>query len=135
MSDENPRYIIAQHNSEPAPPEYMYYAGISGSASKGTDPIALATAAKDQVLWNDNRQSARQLRSLTSVVSAFIALENLGFEDLRLFKITLNYEAVDALEFKELVTKQRVREIMTKLDEKDANYLKKIGVLDLTIVT
>ena len=135
MSDDTPRYIIAQHNSEPAPPEYMYYSGISHSTSKGTADIALQSCGKEQVLWDDDRRSAKKLHTMDAAVSAYISLENLGFENLRLFEITLNYGPVDILEFKGLVTEARVREIISKLDEKDAEYLERIGVLDLTIVT
>lgn len=135
MSEKYLRYVIAQHNSEPAPPEYMYYAGISHNMSKGTDDVALENCAKDQVMWDDDKRSARQLRSLSSTIRAFIALENLGFENLRLFKVTMNYEPVNTVEFRETVKKERVRDIMSKMDEKDTKYLKEIGVLDLTIVT
>lgn len=130
-----PRYIIAEHNSEPAPPEYMYYVGVSHNLNKGYDETALEECTKDQVLWDDDRSSARQLRSLSSVLSAYIALVNLGFENLRIFKVTLNYEPADTATINNLVKKQRIREIVSKIDENDANYLREVGVLDLTIVT
>lgn len=135
MSDEYPRYIIAQHNSEPAPPEYMYYCGVSLNTGKGTTEVALATCDKDQVMWDDNRRSARQLRSLQDAVDAFAFLETFGFENLRVFKVTLLYEPTDVSEFEHLAKVRRVTDIINQMDVKDAQYLKEIGVLDLTNVT
>ena len=129
------RYIIAQHNSEPAPPEYMYYCGVSVRNKGIAETNLREVAKKEHVMWDDDRSSARQLRSLSGTIDAYISLENLGFENLRIFKITLKYEQVDISEFKEAVKKERVREIINKLEISDASYLQEIGVLDLTHVT
>ena len=131
----NLRFIIAQKNIEPAPPEFEYYCGISTSYGKGTATAELETVkAASDILWDD-RSAARKFSSLSDIAAAVAALEKLGFENLRVFELVISYEPVDTDDINRLVRERRVNDIINQLSQDDIKYLRSVGVLHLTNVT
>ena len=127
----NLRYIIALRNFEPAPPEYEYYCGTKGTAGKHL----FNGATTEDIIWDDDRDAALKLLSEGSAADSYIALTELGYDGMIVYKVAQVYTPIDVEIFKALVAKNRVESILASMSGEDVDYLKKLGILDLTIVT
>lgn len=123
-------YIISIRNPEPAEPEYMYYCGAK-------PPISDIHACVDrsEVRWDPSASNGYKLRSFEATAETYRYLKQIGFEDVRVFKVVTALEPCDGAEFEKAAIKAKANEIVNMLEADDKEFLTKIGVLDLTIVT
>ncbi len=129
MSKE--KFIIGMKNTEPAPPEFLYFCGPSS-------PINCLSACVNEAetVWDTNPDSAHVFRTMEDVATGYDNLMQL-FPAQRLFiqARIVSYNTLSTEQFMDIIVQNRINNILGGLDKDDINYLREKGVLDLTIVT
>jgi len=121
------KYIIGIKNPEPAEPEFVYYCGLSHSTRD--DPA--------DILWSANIDGALLLMDMYDAAADCQLIIDSGYptDDIKVYEAEMHYALVDLDKIGELMAARRIDRILNLLDRDDINYLKSIGVLDLTNVT
>ena len=131
------KYIIGIRNSEPAPPEIEYYCGISQRGNKMSTDEIRQDKNSNNFIWVADPSAAAKLTTMDGVVEICQLLIDIGFEPdlLRVYEARMEYTPVDVEDLQHHIKVHKVTNIMDKLSHKEKDYLKQLGVLDLTNVT
>ena len=126
----NPRFVISVRNLDKCEPDNYYYCGPQS-------PITYLDGCvkQSEVLLDGDAECARTINSLETAAHIYGLLQNLGFEGITVFQKVASYTKMESATFDKMVVDSKVLSIMKGLDDDDIKYLKKVGVLDLTIVT
>lgn len=124
------QFVIGVRNLDKCLPDWYY---VCGSVA----PVTSLSAAIDskEVLLDENIDTAIIFRGQESAAYNYGLLQLLGFAELQILEREVRWLPVDTEKFEKIVTQTRIETIMAGMDKEDIEYLKTIGVLDLTIVT
>jgi len=129
MSDV--KFVIGIKNSEPAPPEFVYFCGPKAPVNSLS-----ACVVESEVVWDADPDCAEVFRSTPAVADALGCLMKLFPHDtLFIDKRVVSYERMDTKIFLKLVQTNRIADILKGLGADEIEYLQDNGVLDLTNVT
>lgn len=109
------------HKFEPDTFYYCAGAGVTGNHTGTT--------------WDPDPDNAKIFYSMESTAACLQKLKADDVEDLKVLRRIITYEPANIEHFIEIVTKNKIREIIDTLDDDDVDFLVKHANLDLTIVT
>lgn len=122
------KFIISMKNPHKCEPTTYYYCS-SGKSNTG------------HTIWDPEPAKARMFSSLETIAAQIEKLRNLDAQrnldvkDLVVFQKIITYEPINNEQLGEIITKNKIREIIDTLDDTDVDFLVKYANLDLTIVT
>ena len=131
------KYIIGIRNPEPAEPVLEYYCGVSDRGRNMSIDELAQDKNRNNLLYDANPASAAKFTTMDSIAEVCQLLIDIGFESdlLRVYEARMEYIPVDVDELQHLIKVHKVTNIMDKLSFEEKDYLKQLGVLDLTKVT
>ena len=125
MSDV--KYIISCRNPSKCLPDTLYYC----SAKAG-----IANAKRnDDIIYDIDSACARVFTSAESVARTVSRLNILGVHQVQVLQKIIKLEPVDTRNFSEIITKQKIKDILNTIPDDDIDFLVKHADLDLTSVT
>lgn len=125
MSDV--KYIISCRNPSKCLPDTLYYC----SAKSG-----IANAKRnDDIIYDKDSACARVFTSAESVARTVSRLNILGVHQVQVLQKIIKLEPVDTRNFSEIITKQKIKDILNTIPDDDIDFLVKHADLDLTSVT
>lgn len=122
----NMQYIISRRNPSKCDPDTLYL------CYKKAFPDLCVDA---DTYWDPEPGAAYIFHSIEMVAGSIKMLLEVGDKDLTVLEKITSYNPVNTEMLDEIMTKNKMREIIDTLDDGDVDFLVKHANLDLTIVT